>query len=255
MRWTKQSFALFRRSPAMFGFLLVLFWGVNALVYQPFYFNVPVTVFLMGSLFNGLRAVDHNSGNCWAEWFALIRATFLDLASLARDAFLFYVFVGAILVALTIFTVSISEYEKMASEAKPVIVHLPWFIILGVKNGWSSDIIGLFMPISAPVVFLTMAFGNHLLLHANTGFRAFVINPSVSTVSMFMMALSYLVQDLFQARPELWIGITSILGSGLAFIWFGTWWYLWFREMFEGTKENAKATQKSTVSALAHSPS
>ncbi|EGQ63016.1 hypothetical protein GGI1_16519, partial [Acidithiobacillus sp. GGI-221] len=108
-----------------------------------------------------------------------------------------------------------------------------------------------------PMIFLTMSVGNQPLMHYDTGFKATVLNMRL-TYTVFMgglLACAFLMPILrqlpLQGTGLLLAGYTLLAGFAVAFWWFGAWGYLWCREMFEGTAENARETAKQQAHAHA----
>ena len=247
-RWTRQSADLFRRSPALALSVYGTFLMANSFIPQPLYLNVPVTVFLMGLLFSSLRAADHDSGNAWSPTFHFLKIAASDLVLLARDAFLFFFASGVLIDLLFLLLAGIQQEAHAATGMNPGFLHLPYFLRIGVANGYGDDVMGLFLPGALPTVFLTMSVGNQLLLHFHTGFKAFSMNATIGVMNLALMGFCYLVEDVVMGAGDYWIFATIAYAlSGIVFWWFGAWGYLWCREMFEGTSENAKVTQKRVV--------
>ncbi|EGQ63467.1 hypothetical protein GGI1_19609, partial [Acidithiobacillus sp. GGI-221] len=99
-----------------------------------------------------------------------------------------------------------------------------------------------------PMIFLTMSVGNQPVMHYDTGFEAAMLNMRL-TETVFMgglLACAFLIPILRQI-PSIVLGYALMTGFATAFWWFGAWGYLWCREMFEGTTENAKETAKQQV--------
>ncbi len=249
-RWTRQSIDLFRRSPALALVNMGIFFGVNAFVPQPLELNVPATIFLLGGLFSGLRAADRDSGNVWAAAWAYFRETVRDLAHLSRDVFLWMlVFSLSLAIFFAMFHIA-TEGLTQDPSASTVRLYdaLPFWLRQGVYQGGNMDILGIFLPGSIPLVYLTMLTGNQWLLHYHTGYRAAALNVRFTyTVTIAGMILCALSVPLLPRMPSFPLGLVLMFLYAPAFWWFGTWGYLWCREMFEGDQENAKVTQKRTV--------
>ncbi|AEK57919.1 hypothetical protein Atc_1270 [Acidithiobacillus caldus SM-1] len=239
---------LFRRSPALALSVYGVFLLFNGFISQPLYLNVPVTVFLMGLLFSSLRAADHDSGNAWSPTFHFLKIAASDLVLLARDAFLFFFASGVLIDLLFLLLAGIQQEAHAATGMNPGFLHLPYFLRIGVTNGYGNDVLGLFLPGALPTVFLTMSVGNQLLLHFHTGFKAFSMNATIAVVNLALMGFCYLVEDTIMGVGDYWLlAAIAYCLSGIVFWWFGAWGYLWCREMFEGISENAEATQKRVV--------
>ncbi len=250
-RWTRQSIDLFRRKPSLALVNMAVFFGVNAFVPQPLELNVPVTVFLVGGLFSSLRAVDHDSGNAWSSAWAYFRETAKDLANLSRDVFLWMLLIGISLAVF--FALFHTATHGLASAGHSVVRErlyheLPFWMRRGVLQSGNMDVLGIFLPGSIPLIYLTMLTGNQWLLHYNTGYRAAIMNTRFTyAVTIAGMIFCILSTPLLQRIPVFFFGLILMVLYTAAFWWFGTWGYLWCREMFEGDEENAKATQKRTV--------
>ena len=103
---------------------------------------------------------------------------------------------------------------------------------------------GIFMPGVLQLIFLTMGVGNQPMMHYVTGYKSAVINISLGySMLACLLACSFLTPALRQV-PSIWLGCALMAGFAAAFWWFGAWGYLWCREMFEGTHENARETAK-----------
>lgn len=243
-RWTRQSVELFRRAPGLAIGIMALFSLVNVLIPQPIALNVPLTVFMVGLLFSGLRAVDQDSGNILSATWEFFRHSVHDLAYLARDAFL-VMLAFSLMIGLFFVLYSGITHGAGAVISNPSYLHLPVWLREGVRREESMLVLGIFLPGVMPLVFLTLYVGNQPLLHYQTGFRAIILNLRLAYgVFMFGLLACSLLEPLLRQIPSLWIGLAMMLGCSVAFWWFGTWGYLWCREMFEGTRENAKETAK-----------
>ncbi len=252
-RWTRQSIELFRRAPILAVGLTTLFGMANVFIPQPIALDVPLTIFMVGLLFSSLRAVDHDSGNALSAAWAFFRQSARDLAHLARDAFLIMLVLGIAFALLFSFYSAVTHGAGVV-KPDPAYFHLPGWLRHGVPRAGNMLTLGVFLPGVLPLIFLTMSVGSQPLMHYATGYRAAVLNMRLAyTVSMGgLLACSFLV-PLLRQIPSLWMGGALMSGFAVAFWWFGTWGYLWCREMFDGTRENAKETAKqhAHVSAAA----
>ena len=252
-RWTRQSIDLFRRAPGLAVGVMTLFGLVNAFIPQPLALDVPLTIFMVGLLFSSLRAADHDSGHALSATWAFFRQSARDLAHLARDAFLILLVLGIVFALLFSFYSAVTHGSGTV-KPNPVYFHLPGWLRHGVPRAGNMLILGIFLPGALPLIFLTMSVGSQPLMHYATGYLAAVLNMQLAyTVFMGgLLACSFLIPILRQV-PSLWLGGTLMSGFAMAFWWFGAWGYLWCREMFEGTQENAKETAKqhAHVSAAA----
>ena len=252
-RWTRQSIDLFRRAPGLALGIMTLFALVNAFIPQPLALDVPITVFMVGLLFSSLRAVDHDSGNALLATWTFFRQTARDLAHLARDAFLIMLVLG------TVFALLFSFYSAVTHGAgvikpNPAYFQLPGWLRHGVPRSGNMLTLGVLLPGMLPLIFLTMSVGNQPLMHYATGYKATLINMRLAyTVFMGGLLACSFLSPILRQIPSLWLGCVLMMGFAAAFWWFGAWGYLWCREMFEGTQENAKETAKqhAHVSAAA----
>jgi len=250
-RWSGQSVDLFRRSPGLALSVVGAFVLSNSFIPQPIELNVPVTVFLVGLLFSSLRAADHDSGNAWSATWHYYRMAIRDLAQLARDAFLWMLVFGmAFAVFFALYEsatrgLGVHHSDKLLEEYRD----LPWWLRQGVSQANSMDLLGIFLPGAIPVIFLTMSVGNQLLLHFQTGFRAAVLNMVMTyAITVTGMVSCSLLSPVLREAPSALLGYGLLALYAAVFWWFGTWGYLWCREMFEGDTENAKQTARKTVS-------
>jgi hypothetical protein len=225
---------------------MTLFGLVNAFIPQPLALNVPITVFMVGLLFSSLRAADHDSGNPWTATWTFFRQTARDLALLARDVFLVLLVFGAVIGLLFTFY-SAATHGAGVIQPNPAYFQLPGWLCHGTEHAGTMLTIGIFLPGTIPMIFLTMSVGNQPLMHYDTGFKATVLNMRL-TYTVFMgglLACAFLMPILrqlpLQGTALLLAGYAVMAGFTAAFWWFGTWGYLWCREMFEGTTENAKS--------------
>ncbi|MHB8367612.1 MAG: hypothetical protein ACYDB0_11450 [Acidithiobacillus sp.] len=246
-RWTRQSVELFRRAPGLAIGVMTLFALVNAFIPQPLALNVPITVFMVGLLFSSLRAADHDSGNPWTATWTFFRQTARDLALLARDVFLILLVLG-IVFALLFSLCSAATHGAGTIKPNPVYFQLPGWLRHCVPRAGNMLTLGVFLPGTLPLIFLTMSVGNQPVMHYDTGFKATVLNMRL-TYTVFMgglLACAFLMPILrrlpLQGTPLQMAGYALMAGFAVAFWWFGAWGYLWCREMFEGTAENAKET-------------
>lgn len=255
-RWTRQSIELFRRTPGLAIGMMTLFALVNAFVPQPLALNVPITVFMVGLLFASLRAADHDSGNPWTATWTFFRQTARDLALLARDVFLIMLVFGAVMGLLFTFY-SAATHGAGTIKPNPAYFQLPGWLRHGTVRAETMLTLGIFLPGSIPMIFLAMSVGNQPMMHYDTGIKANVLNMRL-TYTVFMgglLACSFLMPILrqlpLQGTALRVAGFALMAGFVAAFWWFGAWGYLWCREMFEGTAENAKETAKQHVHAHA----
>lgn len=251
-RWSRQSLDLFRRAPGLAVGVMTLFSLVNAFIPQPLALDVPITVFMVGLLFSSLRAADQECGNAWAATWTFFRQTARDLAHLARDAFLIMLVFGTAMALLFSFY-SAATHGAGAVKPNPAYFQLPVWLRHGVPREEDMITLGVFLPGSLQLIFLTMSVGNQPLMHYNTGYMSLVLNWRLAYLMMCaVLACSFLVPILRQV-PSFWLGCALMAVFAAAFWWFGAWGYLWCREMFDGTKENAKETakQRAHVSAAA----
>ncbi|MHB8225392.1 hypothetical protein [Acidithiobacillus sp.] len=245
-RWTRQSIDLFRRAPGLAVGAMTLFSLVNAFIPQPIALDVPLTIFMVGLLFSSLRAADHDSGNPWSAALAFFRQSARDLAHLARDAFLILLVFGMALGLLFAFY-SATTHGAGVVKPNPAYFRLPGWLRHGTARAGSMLILGVFLPGVLPMIYLTMSVGNQPLMHYWTGYQAVELNMRLAYMVFMggLLACSFLVPILRQI-PSLWLGYALMAGFSVAFWWFGAWGYLWCREMFEGTQENAKETAKQS---------
>ncbi|WP_163055003.1 hypothetical protein [Acidithiobacillus ferrooxidans] len=248
-RWTRQSAELFRRAPGLAIGVMTLFSLVNAFIPQPLALNVPITAFMVGLLFSSLRAVDHDSGKAWMATWTFFRQAARDLALLARDAFLFIlVFSAALMLFFTFY--SAATHGAGIVKPGPAWFRLPNWLRHGVPRAGDTLTLGIFLPGVLQLIFLTMSVGNQPLMHYQTGYLSAVLNWRLAYLMLgALMGCSFLVPILRQV-PSFWLGCALMAVCTAAFWWFGAWGYLWCREMFEGTKENARETAKQTRHAL-----
>lgn len=251
-RWTRQSIELFRRAPHVAVGVMTLFGLMNALIPQPLAMNVPITIFLMGLLFSGLRAADHDSGNAMHATWTFFRQTVRDLAHLARDAFLVMMAFG-IAVGLFFFFYSAATHGAGVVKPGPHYLQLPYWLRHGIFRADAMLELGIFLPGAIPLVFLTMSVGNQPLMHYVTGYKAAVLNLPLSYGMIILITVCAALVSVLESVPSFRLACAFLAGFAAAFWWFGTWGYLWCREMFEGTKENARKTarQSSRVHAAA----
>lgn len=248
-RWTRQSIDLFRRAPGLAVGVMTLFGLVNAFIPQPIALDVPLTIFMVGLLFSSLRAADHDSGNPWSAALAFFRQSARDLAHLARDAFLILLVFGMALGLLFAFY-SATTHGAGVVKPNPAYFRLPGWLRHGTARAGSMLILGVFLPGVLPMIYLTMSVGNQPLMHYQTGYLSAVLNWRLAYLMLgALMGCSFLVPILRQV-PSFWLGCALMAVCTAAFWWFGAWGYLWCREMFEGTKENARKTAKQTRHAL-----
>ncbi|MHB1494810.1 MAG: hypothetical protein ACYCUY_05130 [Acidithiobacillus sp.] len=249
-RWTRQSVELFRRAPGLALGIMTLFGLVNALIPQPLALDVPLTVFMVGILFSGLRAADHDSGHAWPATWAFFRQSARDLAHLARDAFLLILVFGVGAAMLFAFYRHVTGGVVVAPD--PAYFRLPGWLRHGTARAGSMLILGVFLPAVLPMIFLTMSVGNQPLMHYWIGCQAVVLNMRLAYMVFMggLLACSFLIPILRQlplhGAPFFLAGCVLMAGFAAAFWWFGAWGYLWCREMFEGTRENAKETAKQS---------
>ncbi len=251
-RWTRQSVDLFRRAPGLAVGIMTLFGLVNAFIPQPIALDVPLTIFMVGILFSSLRAVDRDSGNPWSATWTFFRQSARDLAHLARDVFLIMLVFGMAMGLIFAFY-SAATHGAGVIKPEPAYFHLPGWLRHGVPRGGSMLTLGIFQPGVLQLIFLTMSVGNQPLVHYTTGYKSVTLNWPLAYMMMgCLLACSFLMPILRQV-PSFGLGCALMAGFAAAFWWFGAWGYLWCREMFEGTQENAEETakQSSPIHAVA----
>ena len=242
-RWTRQSVDLFRRAPGLAVGIMTLFSLVNAFIPQPIALDVPITVFMVGLLFSSLRAADHDSGNPWAATWTFFRQTARDLAHLARDAFLIMLVLGIVFALLFSFYSAVT-HGAGAIKPNPAYFHLPGWLRHGVPRSGNMLTLGVLLPGILPLIFLTMSIGNQPLMHYVTGYKAAMLNMRLAYMFLVGLLACSFLSPILRQIPSLWLGCALMAGFSVAFWWFGAWGYLWCREMFEGTRENARETAK-----------
>ena len=256
-RWTRQSIELFRRAPSVAVGVMTIFGMVNAFIPQPLALDVPLTIFMVGILFSGLRAVDHDSGHAWSATWTFFRQSARDLAHLARDVFLIMLVFGMVM-ALLFYFYSAATHGAGIIKPNSAYLHLPGWLRHGTLRSGAMLELGIFLPAVLPLIYLTMSVGNQPLMHYMTGYKATVLNMRL-TYMVFMggIAAISLLTPLLKQIPSFFLGCVLMTGFAAAFWWFGTWGYLWCREMFEGTAENARATstEKQRIAVHAYTTS
>ncbi len=245
-RWTRQSVELFRRAPALAVGVMTLFGLVNAFIPQPFALDVPLTVFMVGILFSELRAADHDSGRAWSATWAFFRQAARYLAHLARDAFLLMLVFGMAM-ALLFYFYSAATHGAGIFKPTSAYFHLPGWLRHGAPSEGTMLTLGIFMPGVLPLIFLTMSVGNQPLMHYVTGYKSAVLNIGLAYALLGGLLICSFLTPLLKQIPSFFLGCALMAGFAAAFWWFGTWGYLWCREMFEGTTENAPATEKQRM--------
>ena len=250
-RWTRQSVELFRRAPGLAVSVITMFSLTNIFIPQPIALNVPIAVFMVGLLFSSLRAADQDSGNALSSTWVLFRQSARDLAHLARDAFLVMLVLGMGFALLFSFYIAVTHG---AGVVKPnsAYFQLPGWLRHGSERSGKMIILGVFIPGVIPLIFLTMSVGNQPVMHYSTGYRAAILNMRLTYIVFINgMVVSSLLTPTLRQIPSPWLGYALMPGFAVAFWWFGAWGYLWCREMFEGTEENAKETAKQLAHASA----
>ncbi len=242
-RWTLQSIDLFRRSPALALSVGLAFVLINVFVPHPLVLNVPAMVFMDGLLFCSLRAADQDSGNAWSATWHYFRLVVRDLAQLARDAFLWMLLIS-IAVGVFFALYKSATHGLTANHADHALYKaLPWWMRQGLLQENGMDLLGIFLPGVLQLVFLTMSVGNQPVAHYNVGVQSVVLN--FGGCSVFCLSGMVLCDFLLVAFPDVASPVAGylllILYTAL-FWWFGTWGYLWCREMFDGHTENSKET-------------
>jgi len=247
-RWTRQSIELFVRNPFLAVFDVLLLWFVSAIL--PFHdvLFAPAAVILMSVLFCSLRAVDKDSGNAWTSTWVYFLQCSKDVMALA-----FYVLMSTGFVALVVWTTSPSHMAGFHSISVTTPTTSEWivWVIQAVKREISMVILGVFFLGSIPLVYLTLLIGNRFLLHLHLGYRAAFLNIVFSDIVIIpgQLFCIFAYIEVSKIYSPYMLAFLSVFIAAL-FWWFGTWGYLWCREMFEGDKENAQATRHSSVRSL-----
>ncbi len=242
-RWTRQSVELFRRAPGLAIGIMTLFGLINAFIPQPIALDVPATVFMVGILFSSFRATDKDSGNALSATWSFFRQSARDLSHLARDAFLImlvFSMAGWLLFAFY----SAVTHEAGTIKPDPAYFHLPGCLRYGVQREDAMLALGVFIPGTIPLIFLTMSVGNQPMMHYATGYKSAVLNRLLSYLMLACLFACSFVTPTLQQIPSFWLGCALMTGFAATFWWAGAWGYLWCREMFEGTRENARETAK-----------
>lgn len=251
-RWTRQSVDLFRRAPGLAIGIMALFALVNAVIPQPLALNVPIIVFMVGLLFSSLRAADHDSGNQWTATWTFFRRTVRDLALLSRDVFIVMLIFG-LATALFFAVLTNATHGAGIIQPDPAYLHLPCWLRHGTVRAGTALSLGIFLPGTIPMIFLTMSVGNQPVMHYATGYKAAVLNMRLAyMVFMGGLLVCSFLMPLLPQIPSVFLGCALMTGFAAAFWWFGAWGYLWCREMFEGTAENQKETAKQKPCAHTH---
>ena len=247
-RWTRQSVELFLRAPALAVGIMVLSVLMNAFIPQPTVLYVPITIFMVGILFSGFRAVDHDCGYAWSATWGFFRQGTRDLTLLTCDVFLFLLpfGVGAALFFIASAFVPSADVIHGAGAVHPAAayLHLPGWLRHGTLQS-GNMLAGIFIPATLPLLFLTMSVGNQARIHYEIARKATVLNFRLAYVVFPSGLLAiYFLTSLLKQIPSFFLGCALMAGFAAAFWWFGAWGYLWCREMFEGTMENSPATAR-----------
>jgi hypothetical protein len=263
-RWTRQSFDLFLRAPSLFIGIIMLFMAVAILVPQPFWLAIPLSVFMVSVLFCALRAADKFSGDAWLTTWTFFKQSVRDLAYLSRD--IFVVFGIILLIFLALFYTMHALYDAMAASSS-VIHHaasitkphavLPQWLRNAILKADGLMLFGIFLPGSLQLIFLTMSVGHNTAIHYDLGIKAARMNGAITVFFWISGGAICLVftGHLLKEIQSLDLGYAILVALSIGFWFFGTWGYLWCREMFEGSSENAKKVSKSVVQNVALSSS
>jgi len=245
-RWTRQSIELFARNPWLAMSNALWFICMSAIVPHYEVLCVPAAVFVVGGLFCSLRAVDRHSGDAWYSTWAFFKGAAVDLALLSRDAFIWTWFFTTCTTFLLSGVFSGHHFSKTIAFSSHSALFLWIRDIISIEN--SIDMIGVFLIGGIPLIYLTMLTGNKLLHHFVMGYHAAFMNPSFTDMvtvpgAIFCICMHYAILSI-----DSWytLGVLVVLYSAV-FWWFGTWGYLWCREMFEGDCENGRVTRPLSV--------
>lgn len=242
-RWTKQSLELFYRQPNLFLANATLFLLANGFIPGKLQFVAFSAVLLVGILFSSLRAADHNSAQAWSTTYHYFRQTLPDLLKLS------FVICIALYLTQTVFNGIMEGVLLLVPHALAITqtasrsTMLPFWLQDAVEDAPNVLTLGIIWPGMLQLIFLTQAVGHAPLRHFQLGHYGAMLNPDIAyRLLAFGFLMCVFLTSVFTAAPSLLLGYVLMGVFAFLYLWLGSWGYLWCREMFEGTRENARAT-------------
>lgn len=260
-RWARNGRDLWQRRPGLLLLNALVIFGVSALV--PRILGVPLLleIPLSALFFVELRALDQGGRGDWATIWTLFQGNLKDIAYLTRDAFVFLFFIVLLLFLSSDVVHAGANVAHTAAVLSPLQQLtqnlLPWLgnaLFSGV--GWASL---LASPVSGPLLFLTLLLGHALRMHLYTAFQGAFLNRKITIA---LLCLNILIGPLVGSLSLVLLPLLghTMTGIFLEILTIGllqvliTVDYLWSREMFEGTTENAPSTLKSSSAVKEDAP-
>ncbi len=260
MRWSTQSFDLWRRSPISLISFVIIASFVNMWIPQPLGADMLVDVPLFGGVFLLIRLLDQHGYFAWEPFRAMAMDAWKDLWQLTKVTFL-WIFFLSILVTL----ISLMAKSAMSSVAGPskldgilhhVLSQAPAFLQNSFWQGLGM-IGNAGNPFLGPMLFLTLYLGANTIYYLHIAYLGCIKNLPIMVMFFISAVASPLVIKLIVALLINVVGanFTLLLASllmSVVCILMSTFGYLWSREMFEGTKENkpAKAEMKLVLASV-----
>lgn len=261
-RWALQTFDLWTRSFGVTAATVIVILATD--LFMPHYENVSlfVVVPLSAFVYTVIRSLDQSGG------YQTFSYAWALLQSCLRDIWVFTLQIWLWLLAFTagIAVASLVIYHKKVMDSSHSTFFLleqglhavPYILRKSLKSGidWYSL---LALPMSGPILYLTLSFGNNLSYHLHNAYLAMFLNKIVSLAGLAVAFFSGQVLEL----GLLWM--THFLSPGATFavasiciaflvLTVTTFSYLYSRELFEGISSNQprKSAATSSGEVLAH---
>lgn len=131
----------------------------------------------------------------------------------------------------------------------------PFWLKTVLQDSPNVITLGILWPGVLQLIFLTQAVGNAPIRHFQLGNAGAMLNPEIAYRLLFFgFVLCFSLVSIASILTSIIFGYIVAGIFAFLYVWLGTWGYLWCREMFEGTKENAKATQSQRVGSKQLNP-
>lgn len=245
-RWFHYGIELWKRNPAMLILDLLIIPVLMAMIPDimglALFIEIPFSAFL----FVQLRVLDQHSQEGFLGAWRLFLSSIKDVVYLTRDVFIaiFFVMMIMTLTALAVHT-SAAQHDPVQTTMAEATQNMQTWLsnALFLNASWNGLLIN---PISGPLVYLTLLTGHQILMHLNTSIQGIFKNKMISitllVISVFVAPAMGTLMLFIQPFTGIWLsGFLSEVLMDFMTIAASTVLYLWSREMFEGTNENAPA--------------
>ncbi len=242
-RWTLQLYDLWTRSLITTLMVLGMIMAANMMAPRIAMIFMFVVFPISGFIFTLLRALDHSGGvEVWPTAWQYLRGCLKDLWWLSLQLWFFMSIFSISMTMIFLLLSSTFHSPNGLSTLHNNLEVVPFYLRNGVLNGVGWFVL-LSMPMSGPVLFLTLSVGNHLLMNVHNTFVGLLKNKTILYAGFFIEFFAGEPFNLsiawFAKAVSPWLA--ALLGNFLAAVMvllMTSYAYLFSRELFEGTTQN-----------------